>query len=660
MPCPSPYHPRPGAGRARRSRRPRRRRRGHGRLRRDHPPRRRRRRRTRREGPGRRRAANSRGTLNVLEAARATGAARRLRLDDLGLLRRRRDRGRRGHARSRCPSHLYTATKLAGEMYCHSYGELYDVESTILRFGIPYGPRARPGRGAADLRQQGARGRAADDRRRRLADAPLRLRRGPRRRRRARARAGGRRAIYNLVGERGHDDPRDRRGRPRRDRRRRDRPTPQGRAGDFAGAPRERRARGAGARLDARRRRSRRACARYVAWHREDAARAAPRRRPSAGRRRGRARAPRRAIAVAWRASPPRVLVARASPTLSAGSTPTSTATTPSLDALRRCTCSPLVLAGGVRAAVARRRARPARRAVDRSAACRRGRRCIPARTARDRPRATGHAIVLARCFALVAALAARLVRSAPGGRCERARVAEQGRPLTLRAVAGRSSRFAIGFDERDRARLHELWDGVIDSQRWSEGPLTERFEAAWEAHNALPAVALVELDRRRAGRARVAGVRGATVVVPVEHVHGDAARRARARAPTPVFGDCRRDDLCLSLRGLRAPDRRSTIRRRSSSSTSAATSRSTSEQIAELCRRARRPPDRGLRARARRELERQPPGLLRRRRHLLVVRDEDDLHRRGRRARLAPPRADRVRPRVSQLRQARPRRSRA
>ena len=34
--------------------------------------------------------------------------------------------------------------KLAGELYCNSYAELYGVESTIVRFGIPYGPRARP------------------------------------------------------------------------------------------------------------------------------------------------------------------------------------------------------------------------------------------------------------------------------------------------------------------------------------------------------------------------------------------------------------------------------------------------------------------------------------------------------------------------------------
>jgi UDP-glucose 4-epimerase len=29
-------------------------------------------------------------------------------------------------------------------MYCTSYAELYGLEPTILRFGIPYGPRARP------------------------------------------------------------------------------------------------------------------------------------------------------------------------------------------------------------------------------------------------------------------------------------------------------------------------------------------------------------------------------------------------------------------------------------------------------------------------------------------------------------------------------------
>ena len=43
------------------------------------------------------------------------------------------------------PSHLYTATKLAGENYCRSYHEHYGLDYSIVRYGIPYGPRARTG-----------------------------------------------------------------------------------------------------------------------------------------------------------------------------------------------------------------------------------------------------------------------------------------------------------------------------------------------------------------------------------------------------------------------------------------------------------------------------------------------------------------------------------
>ena len=42
------------------------------------------------------------------------------------------------------PRHLYTATKLAGENYVASYNTQFGGRHTILRFGIPYGPRARP------------------------------------------------------------------------------------------------------------------------------------------------------------------------------------------------------------------------------------------------------------------------------------------------------------------------------------------------------------------------------------------------------------------------------------------------------------------------------------------------------------------------------------
>ena len=41
--------------------------------------------------------------------------------------------------------HIYTSTKIAGEMFCNDFHKLYGVDYTILRYGIPYGPRARAG-----------------------------------------------------------------------------------------------------------------------------------------------------------------------------------------------------------------------------------------------------------------------------------------------------------------------------------------------------------------------------------------------------------------------------------------------------------------------------------------------------------------------------------
>ncbi len=88
-------------------------------------------------------ALNSRGTLNVLEAARSTGA-RVIYASTIWVYSDVRQSEVDEDSELGLPSHLYTATKLAGEMYCRSYGELYGVDTTILRFGIPYGPRARP------------------------------------------------------------------------------------------------------------------------------------------------------------------------------------------------------------------------------------------------------------------------------------------------------------------------------------------------------------------------------------------------------------------------------------------------------------------------------------------------------------------------------------
>jgi len=41
------------------------------------------------------------------------------------------------------PDHLYTSSKIAAELYCKNYNTLYGVNYTIMRYGIPFGERAR-------------------------------------------------------------------------------------------------------------------------------------------------------------------------------------------------------------------------------------------------------------------------------------------------------------------------------------------------------------------------------------------------------------------------------------------------------------------------------------------------------------------------------------
>ncbi len=86
---------------------------------------------------------NARGTAAVLEAARRANVKRVVYASTIWVYSDTEDETVSETTLLPPPAHLYTATKLAGELYCKSYQELYGVNYTILRFGIPYGPRAR-------------------------------------------------------------------------------------------------------------------------------------------------------------------------------------------------------------------------------------------------------------------------------------------------------------------------------------------------------------------------------------------------------------------------------------------------------------------------------------------------------------------------------------
>jgi dTDP-4-amino-4,6-dideoxygalactose transaminase len=109
-------------------------------------------------------------------------------------------------------------------------------------------------------------------------------------------------------------------------------------------------------------------------------------------------------------------------------------------------------------------------------------------------------------------------------------------------------ARFAIGFDHRDRARLHALIDEVLDSNRWSEADLNARFEAAWEAYNDAPAVAMSSWAGGALAALHFAGVQGETVLCPSNTFMATPLAAIRAGAQVQ-FVDCNREDLCMSFK---------------------------------------------------------------------------------------------------------------
>src|SRR6478736_6619887 len=108
-------------------------------------------------------------------------------------------------------------------------------------------------------------------------------------------------------------------------------------------------------------------------------------------------------------------------------------------------------------------------------------------------------------------------------------------------------SQFAIGFDRRDVPRLHELWDEIVLSERWSEGEMTERFEAAWSDLHGTGSIATGGWSGAALAALDFAGVRGEKVLCPSNTFMATPLSIVHSGAE-PVFVDCNRDDLCMSF----------------------------------------------------------------------------------------------------------------
>lgn len=90
-------------------------------------------------------ALNVMGTVNVLEAARLHGGQRVVLASTVWVYTGSKGTDVDEDSPFHMPGagHVYSSTKIASELFCHDYAELYKVPFTVLRYGIPYGPRMR-------------------------------------------------------------------------------------------------------------------------------------------------------------------------------------------------------------------------------------------------------------------------------------------------------------------------------------------------------------------------------------------------------------------------------------------------------------------------------------------------------------------------------------
>jgi perosamine synthetase len=122
---------------------------------------------------------------------------------------------------------------------------------------------------------------------------------------------------------------------------------------------------------------------------------------------------------------------------------------------------------------------------------------------------------------------------------------------LLRRIKLKNATAFRVGFDKRDITEILAAWSEILSSERWTEGNRVTEFELAMGALQGMGTVAMSSWSGAALACLSYYGLAGQRVLCPtntfmatplaVKHVGGEV-----------VFGDCNRDDLCLSSDAVR------------------------------------------------------------------------------------------------------------
>lgn len=111
--------------------------------------------------------------------------------------------------------------------------------------------------------------------------------------------------------------------------------------------------------------------------------------------------------------------------------------------------------------------------------------------------------------------------------------------------------KFTIGFEKADLKKLHNYWDEIIQSQKWSEGKFTQMFEEKLGDYNQSGAVAFSSWGGASLAVLEFFNVRGKTVLCPSNTFMATPLSVIKAGGNVE-FVDCNINDLCLSVEDLK------------------------------------------------------------------------------------------------------------
>jgi perosamine synthetase len=111
---------------------------------------------------------------------------------------------------------------------------------------------------------------------------------------------------------------------------------------------------------------------------------------------------------------------------------------------------------------------------------------------------------------------------------------------------------FTIGFDPRDKKRLYEYWDRILEGHRWTEAYFTEAFEERWSEYVGLPSVAFSSWSGAALAALEFFGVRDKVVLCPSNTFIATPLSVVKAGGQVE-FVDCTREDLAISPDDLTA-----------------------------------------------------------------------------------------------------------